>query len=133
MLIYNLLLALHVCICIFLILVILLQAGRGGGLTEDLGGGAQSVLGTQAPAILKKATAVGAISFIVLTLLLAVITAHRGRSLFTGARPQGIPAMPAATGEVPQETGTPAAPGETPAPESSPDTAPLAPEDFPIE
>ncbi len=60
---------------------ILLQAGRGGGLTEAFSGQAQSVLGTQAPTILKKATTISAILFLVLSLVLAMYTARRGRSL----------------------------------------------------
>ncbi|MCK4851498.1 MAG: preprotein translocase subunit SecG [Candidatus Omnitrophica bacterium] len=79
---YYLLMGIFVIVCLFLIAVILLQAGRGAGLTEAFGGSAGSVLGTQAPAVLKKATTVSAILFLVLALLLAVLTTKRGRSLF---------------------------------------------------
>ena len=83
---YIVLIAIHIIICIILIATILLQAGRGGGLTEAFGGEtAQQVFGSQAPIILKRATEVSAILFLVTSLLLGMVTARRGRSLFAGA------------------------------------------------
>lgn len=83
---YIALIIVHVILCIVLIVTILLQAGRGGGLTEMAGGDtAQSVLGTQAPALLKKVTEVSAVGFIVTALVLGMVTARRGRSLFEGS------------------------------------------------
>jgi len=84
---YILLIIVHIFVCIVLISVILLQAGRGGGLTEMFGGDtAQSLLGTQAPVLLKRATEVCAMMFLVTSLVLGMVTARRGRSLFEGAR-----------------------------------------------
>ncbi|MDD4956550.1 MAG: preprotein translocase subunit SecG [Candidatus Omnitrophica bacterium] len=85
---FILLVIVHVIVCIVLIATILLQAGRGGGLTEALGGGemAQSILGTQAPEMLKKATEVCAILFIITSLALGMVTARSGKSLFDTAR-----------------------------------------------
>ena len=81
---YMLIILVHVIVCVLLIATILLQAGRGGGLTESAtGGGMQSMFGTQAPSVLKKATEVAAIAFLVTSLLLGVITARRGQSLMT--------------------------------------------------
>ncbi len=80
---YTVLILLHVVLCIVLIVTILLQAGRGGGLTEMMGGDtAQSVLGTQAPVLLKKITTISAVGFIVTSMVLGMVTARRGRSLF---------------------------------------------------
>lgn len=121
---YWLLIILHVIICVALIAVILLQAGRGGGLTEAFGGDtAQSILGTQAPAILKRATEVTAIAFLVTSLALGMVTARRGRSLMERAQfpaggvvDRGMPVLPAATipeepsAEVPEAQETEAAP-----------------------
>jgi len=75
-------------VCLILISVILLQAGKGGGLTETFGGGeaTQSILGTQAPVILKKATTVAAVAFLVTSLVLGMVTSRRGRSLLSGMR-----------------------------------------------
>jgi preprotein translocase subunit SecG len=102
--------------------MILLQAGRGGGLTEMFGGGemAQSVLGTQAPVILKKATTVSAIVFLVTSLLLGMVTARRGRSLFAGAR---FPAAPVASQ---QETSPVAQPVSLPSEEAVPAAEPTS-------
>ena len=110
---YILLIIIHIFVCIVLIAVILLQAGRGGGLTEMFGGDtAQSLLGTQAPVLLKRATEICAIAFLVTSLLLGMVTARRGKSLFEGARFD----VPAGTGQgippvvTPQAAETEAAP-----------------------
>ena len=87
---YIILIVIHVIVCLVLISVILLQAGRGGGLTEAFGGDtAQSVLGAQAPTMLKKATEGCAIAFLVMSLLLAMLAARRGRSLMDRVNLQG--------------------------------------------
>ena len=89
---FIVLLVIHVIACMVLIAVILLQAGRGGGLSEAFGGSeTQSLLGTQAPVILKKATTISAIAFLITSLLLGMLTARRGRSLFQQMR---SPVMP---------------------------------------
>ncbi|MDP8298721.1 MAG: preprotein translocase subunit SecG [Candidatus Tantalella remota] len=105
---YIIIIIIHVIACLVLVSVILLQAGKGGGLTEAFSGEAQSVLGTQAPSILKKATTISAIAFLCTSLLLGMVTARRGRSLFDSAKfaeqtkttPRGVtpievPAIPA--------------------------------------
>lgn len=89
---YGLIIAVHVMACLVLILVILLQAGRGGGLSETFGGNlTQSLFGTKTDVFLTKATTVCAIMFILTCLLLGVMTSRRGRSLvqLQGVTPQG--------------------------------------------
>ena len=72
----------HVIVCLFLIAVILLQAGRGGGLSDMAGGGqAQSILGTETNTFMKRLTEVFAVVFIVTSLSLGIISTHRGKSL----------------------------------------------------
>jgi preprotein translocase subunit SecG len=91
---YIFLIVIHIIVCLILIVTILLQAGRGGGLTEAFGGGGgdsvQSMLGTQAPVIIKKATTISAIAFLVTSLVLGMVTARRGRSLFDRANIPGV-------------------------------------------
>ena len=89
---YIVLIVIHIIVCLILILTILLQAGRGGGLT-DLGGGdaAQSVLGTQAPVMLKRATEASAIVFLITSLLLAVLSSGKNRSLLNKMRMPELP------------------------------------------
>ncbi len=95
---FTLLMIIHIVACIILIAVILLQAGRGGGLSEAFGSeGAESLLGTQAPVILKKATTISAILFIVTSLVLGMVTARRGRSLFDNMNLPAGATLPTAT------------------------------------
>lgn len=114
---YILLIIVHVIFCIILIATILLQAGRGGGLTEAFGGGetAQSILGTQAPVILKKITEASAIAFLVTSLLLGMVTARRGKSLFDRAK---LPGMPVASQEGPSGVVKPNLPKKDQMPEA---------------
>ncbi|MFA6142903.1 MAG: preprotein translocase subunit SecG [Candidatus Omnitrophota bacterium] len=80
--IYVLVMAIHVIASLVLIAVILLQAGRGGGLSETFGGSStQSILGTKTSVFLKRATATSAVIYILTCLTLAVLTSHKGRSL----------------------------------------------------
>lgn len=80
--IYGLIMTVHVVVSLILIAVILLQAGRGGGLSESFGGGqTQTILGTKTSVFLKRATAVAAVLYILACLVLGVMTSHRGRSL----------------------------------------------------
>jgi len=79
---YGLVVALHIIACIVLIMVILLQAGRGGGLSEGLGVGlTQSLFGTKANVFLTRATSVCAIMFLVTCLLLDIMISKQGKSL----------------------------------------------------
>ena len=79
---YGIVIAIHVIVSLVLISVILLQAGRGGGLSESFGGSStQTILGTKSSVFLKRATAVSAVLYILMCLLLGVMTSHRGRSL----------------------------------------------------
>jgi preprotein translocase subunit SecG len=92
---YALVIMVHVIVSLILICVILLQAGRGGGLSESFGGSqTQTILGTKTSVFLKRATAISAVLYILACLLLGVMTSHRGRSLVAkgGVQP------PAATG-----------------------------------
>lgn len=71
----------HVLICVALILVVLLQAGRGGGLAGAFGGGgaAQTFFGGRGAAtFLSKATAWLAVAFMVLSILLAILSNRAG-------------------------------------------------------
>lgn len=65
----------HILICLLLVLTVLLQAGKGGGLAGSIGGGmsSSSVLGGRtASTFLTKATAILATAFIVSCLVQSV-------------------------------------------------------------
>jgi len=122
---YIFLIVFHIIVCLVLISVILLQAGKGGGLTETFGSdGSQSILGTQAPAILKKATTVSAIAFLVTSLVLGMVTARRGRSLLNGMR------MPTVAATAKEENVDSAKTGEKTGVEVTPKNEPIS--DTPI-
>ncbi len=71
----------HIFVCLFLILVILLQAGKGQGLSNIFGGGAQEVFGAKTPIFLAKATAVCAALFLITSISLAIISKHQQKSV----------------------------------------------------
>jgi preprotein translocase subunit SecG len=74
---------LHVSVCIFLMLVVLLQQGKGGGMGAAFGGGAtQQVFGGRgAGNILTRATAVCAAIFMLTSVSLAYVSSSGDRDL----------------------------------------------------
>jgi len=91
---YGFILTVHVLVCFVLIAVILLQAGRGGGVADAFGGTAQSILGTRGAAFLTKATTTCAILFMLTSIGLAILSAQKGRSLMENVRPVPVKAQP---------------------------------------
>jgi preprotein translocase subunit SecG len=75
----NLMVTLHVTFCILLILIVLLQSGKGAEMGISLGGGAgQTLFGAGGPAtILTKITTGVAILFMVTSLMLAIMSGHQ--------------------------------------------------------
>jgi preprotein translocase subunit SecG len=106
---------LYVLVCLVLMLVILLQQGKGGDIASAFGGGgSQTAFGARSGAtVLSRATAIGAVLFIVGALVLGIL-GQRGPGSVVGGRAQpGVPATAPLT--VPGTT--PAAPKPaTPAP-----------------
>lgn len=74
---------LHVIVCFTLILVILLQAGRGQGLSNASfgSGNVQSLFGTRAADFMTKATTVAAICFIMTSIGLDILETRKSKSL----------------------------------------------------
>lgn len=75
----------HVIVCIFLILVVLLQQGRGGGLSGIAGGGAQVFGGRGAGNFMTRLTAICAAVFMLTSLSLAYLSSAGDRDLGDGA------------------------------------------------
>jgi preprotein translocase subunit SecG len=73
----------HVFVCLFLIFVVLLQQGRGGGMGAALGGGAaQQVFGGRgAGNLLTRATAICATIFMLTSVSLAYLSSSGDRAL----------------------------------------------------
>jgi preprotein translocase subunit SecG len=73
---------LHVCICLFLIAVVLLQSGKAADLAGAFGGmGSQTAFGPRGAAtVLSRATSISAILFMVTSLSLSILATRRGRT-----------------------------------------------------
>lgn len=80
---YTVLITLYVVICVSLIVVILLQSGKGSGLSGILGsgGGGQTIFGARAGDVMTKTTTVLAICFMGFSLVLALLSANQSSSL----------------------------------------------------
>ncbi len=71
----------HVVICLFLILVVLLQQGKGADLSVFGGGGTMTAFGARGAAtLLHKMTVIGFVGFIVTTLAIGIMQKYSGGS-----------------------------------------------------
>ena len=77
---YMFLLVIHVLAAVMLIIMILIQRGRGGGLVESFSG-VESMFGTKTSQFLTRTTAVLATIFLFTSISLAVLAARQARSL----------------------------------------------------
>jgi preprotein translocase subunit SecG len=74
-----LLTVLHATFCVFLILVILLQTGKGGGMGVAFGGASQTVFGPRgAGSFVGKATGIVAALFMITSMVLAFVSSSGG-------------------------------------------------------
>ncbi|KPJ98200.1 MAG: preprotein translocase subunit SecG, partial [Desulfobacterales bacterium SG8_35] len=75
----------HILVCIFLVSIVLLQHGKGADIGATFGGGGQSLFGTEGPVPMpNKITTAAAIIFMVTSISLAYISAHRTTSSVMG-------------------------------------------------
>jgi len=81
---YILVLLIHVLVCIFLIIVVLLQSGKAADLAGAFGGmGSQTAFGPRGSAtLLSKATTISAVLFMITSLSLSIL-ATKGAGLGT--------------------------------------------------
>ncbi len=78
---FTILTILHILVCFVLILIVLLQAGKGANMGAAFGGSSQTVFGsTGAGTFLGKLTAGVAIIFMLTSLTLTYMANHRGSS-----------------------------------------------------
>ena len=72
---HTLITIIHILTCIFLVLVILLQSGKGGGVSAAFGGGASAALGQRsAGTVLTKLTGGAAALFMFTSMVLAYMS-----------------------------------------------------------
>ena len=105
----------HVLVSLFLVLVVLLQQGKGADLSVFGGGSTQAAFGARGAAtLLHKLTVGGFVLFTLTTLSIAIMEGQRGRGSVLGDEPAG---------QVEQTPGTPppeppSTPSEPPAPQA---------------
>ena len=114
------LIIIHVVVCIALIMIVLLQTGKGADMGAAFGmGSSQTLFGSSGAAtFLSKATTVAAVVFMLTSLILAYRSGNPNRSSV-------MTNLPAAT--APAETTEPAAPAPPPPVETKPATESAAP------
>ena len=80
---FPILIVLYVIVCIALIVVVLLQSGKGSGLSGIFGsgGGGQTIFGARAGDIMTKSTTILAICFMLFSLVLAFLSSRQSSSL----------------------------------------------------
>ncbi|HCU24849.1 MAG TPA: preprotein translocase subunit SecG [Deltaproteobacteria bacterium] len=95
----NLILVLHYFVCVFLVIVILLQAGKGADMGAVFGGSSQTVFGSRGAAtFLSKLTTGVAVVFLITSISLASIARNKSKSSILKTIPETTPiATPAAT------------------------------------
>jgi preprotein translocase subunit SecG len=96
---YIAVLLVHVVVCIFLIIVVLLQSGKAADLAGAFGGmGSQTAFGPRGSAtLLSKATTVSAVIFMLTSLSLSILATNRagvGTTVLQEAPRSGVPTGP---------------------------------------
>ncbi len=104
----------HIIVCVFLILVVLLQQGKGADLSVFGGGATQTVFGARgATTLLHKLTVSSFVIFILTTLAIAVVQRREeGTSVMKGLAGKSSASKPAPA--------APKAPAPAPAPAQKP-------------
>ncbi|MGV1097803.1 preprotein translocase subunit SecG [Thiovibrio sp. JS02] len=75
----TLLTVIHIIVCLFLIVIVLLQHGKGANMGAAFGGASQTVFGTDGPVpLLNKITTGAAIIFMLTSILLAYYSTNMG-------------------------------------------------------
>ncbi|MHB8835165.1 MAG: preprotein translocase subunit SecG [Candidatus Methylomirabilia bacterium] len=104
----------HVVVSFALILIVLLQTGKGAEMGAGFGGGSnQTIFGSRGAAtFLSKITTGAAVMFMLTSLSLAIMTKNRTNSVIRDSAPRAAaPAAPAAVPSAPPAT--PASPAPT--------------------
>jgi len=114
--VYYLVATIYVLTCFVLMLVILLQQGKGGDIANAFGGGSsQAAFGARSGAtVLSRATTIAAALFIIGAIVLGIVGQGGGRGSVLGGRTP--PAAP--------KQSAPATPVPAPAPAPAPTTPP---------
>ena len=105
----------HIIVCFFIIIVVLLQSGKSGDISAAFGGqGSQTAFGPRgAASALSKATTWSAVAFMITSITLSIYASRRGGpgSVLEKVKSNAVKTQPAAPAQKPA-TPTPAAPAQ---------------------
>jgi len=91
--------SIHILVCFFIIIVVLLQSGKSGDISAAFGGqGSQTAFGPRgAASALSKATTWSAVAFMITSITLAVYASKRSgpTSVLQGIKSQPVKTQPA--------------------------------------
>ncbi len=97
--------AIHILVCFFIIIVVLLQSGKSGDISAAFGGqGSQTAFGPRgAASALSKATTWSAVAFMITSITLSVYASKRSgpTSVLQGVKSQPVKTQPAAPAQAP--------------------------------
>jgi preprotein translocase subunit SecG len=129
---YILLLILHVIVCLFLIIVVLLQSGKAADLAGAFGGmGSQTAFGPRGSAtLLSKATTISAVLFMITSLSLSILatrSAGLGTSVLETSPKTSVPKKAPAQMPIPGQQTPGAVTVPLPVPTGAPQTPAPAP------
>lgn len=99
---------LHIIVSILLVLIVLLQRGKGANMGAAFGGSSSTIFGSSGPGtFLGKITTVVALFFMLTSLYLAYFATNKGKSVVKAPKPAAQQTAPQAPAAAP----APAAPG----------------------
>lgn len=91
----TIIIILHVLVCFALILIVLLQAGKGAEMGAAFGGASQTIFGSAgAMGFLSKLTTVAAVIFMITSLILTYSSTKRASTVVKEKPAQTAPAVP---------------------------------------
>ena len=97
----------HIIVCFFLIIVVLLQSGKSGDIAAAFGGmGSQTAFGPRGAATaLSKATTWSTVIFMITSITLSILASRRSgsSSVLQGLKPATSNTQPAAPAKTPQK------------------------------
>ncbi len=97
---------LHILVCVALILIVLLQAGKGAEMGAAFGGASQTIFGSAgAMGFLSKLTTIAAVIFMITSLLLTFSSTRRASTIM---KEKPAPTAPAGPSEMPVQPQVPA-------------------------
>jgi len=116
----------HILVCFFLVIIVLLQQGKGADMGATFGGAGNTVFGTEGPVpLLNKVTTGVAVLFMVTSISLAYFSGNRG----SGSVMENV-AAPITT-QIPVEPPLETGPIKVPMPVEEAGTTESAPAEFP--